>query len=625
MTGPVRRMTRPGRLTTRRGRRTTRRRLGRPGRRTPPSLRRTARLGSKMNWVERFPERFSFEVADFKRRGLAFDLNEQALREDRRVELQGSIEVEGEADLVELTVCYPDAFPLFRPEVFAPRLHLSRHQNPIDFNLCLLDRSTRAWNPSETAAHLISEQVPRLIHLVRAGGAALREGEVAQGEPKSYYFPGLAGTVVLIPQELLEMAQNLRSGTARLAFTQTEPGAIRIRGLLQSTSVRERRGRSRRVAEAKGQLVERFAEGRSIEVDWVRIDELPAERSEQALLEAAEAAVPGSTRPTWQQVGDGHVAVTGLVFREEVQQGVSGDMWLFVVRFKEGAGRATREGIYRIRGERLGIEDLQARVPQLSPLRARTVALVGLGALGAPLAMELVRTGVGELRILDGDLVEAGTTVRWPFGMSAINAPKAEFLAQVLPREYPFTRVISFTRQLGLIAVGPQETDHDLLTRMFEGADLVIDASAEIAVQQLVSGIADSMQIPQLYLWATEGARGGAVARSFPDETGCWYCLQLGFERGTIPLPPYEETGTVQPRGCASRTFTGASYDLAPIHAQAMRVAASLLALGRREGEEDVFTCSLDGSLSPSPPRWEANPLSREEGCPCCGVEQVAA
>ncbi|MEJ7569164.1 MAG: ThiF family adenylyltransferase [Gaiellaceae bacterium] len=578
-----------------------------------------------MNWVERFPERLSFEIADFDRRGLAFVLNERALREERRVELQGLIEVEGEAAPVELIVRYPSGFPLFRPEVYAPKLRLPRHQNPIDFNLCLLDRSTRAWSPSETAAHLISEQVPRLIQLVRVGGDALREGEVPQGEPRSYYFPGLAGTVVLIPEELLQISASFRSGTGRLAFSQVEPGAILIRGLLQSASVRERRGRSRRVAEVQGPLAERFSGGRSIEIDWVRIDELPDERSEQSLLKVAEETAPGSTRPVWQQVTGGQVAVTGLLFNEEVHQGVFGDMWLFVVRVREGVGRSVREGIYRMRGERHGIDDLQARIPQLAPLRQRTVALIGLGALGAPLALELARSGVGELRILDGDLVEAGTTVRWPFGISAINAPKSDFLAQVLPREYPFTRVIPFTRHLGLVALGPEETDHDLLTRMLEGADLVIDASAEIAVQQFVGGIADSMQIPQLYLWATEGARGGVVARSFPGETGCWFCLQLGFDRATIPLPPFEETGTVQPRGCASRTFTGASYDLTPIHAQGMRVAASLLGLGRREGEDDVFICSLEGGLSPGAPLWQARPLAREEGCPCCGAEQAAA
>jgi hypothetical protein len=160
---------------------------------------------------------------------------------------------------------------------------------------------------------------------------------------------------------------------------------------------------------------------------------------------------------------------------------------------------------------------------------------------------------------------------------------------------------------------------------MFQGVDLVIDASAEIGVQQLVGAVSDELGIPQIYLWATEGARGGVVARSFPKETGCWYCLQLAFERETVPLPPYDAAGTVQPRGCATRTFTGASFDLAPISIQAMRVAASALTHNRREGDADVFICALDRGVSASPPQWESAALERQEGCPCCGAQERAA
>lgn len=575
-----------------------------------------------MNWVDRFPERFAYELEDFARRGLAFVLDEATLGREGRVELSGALEIEGEP--VELVVRYPDSFPYFRPEVYAPNLGLPRHQNPIDRNLCLLDRSTRAWNASETAAHLVVTQVPQLLALLQAGGEALREGEVPQGEPISYYFPPLPGTFVLIPNELLELRPEARSGVGRIAFPPGEQALLRVRGLLLSVSVRERGGRSRRIAEAGPPLSDGYG-GESIELGWVRINELPGERDPQALLASAEAAVPASTRPRWQQVGDGEVAVTGLVFREEVEQGVFGDQWLFVVRTRQRRGRLLQEGIYTTRGERYSRGDLQARVPQLAALGDSCVALVGLGALGAPLALDLVRSGLGELRILDFDLVEAGTTVRWPFGITAVNAPKAEFLAQVLGRDYPLANVVPFQWMLGEVARGPRESDFDLLRRMFAGVDLVIDASAEVGVQQLISTTADELALPQLYLWATEGARGGVVARSFPGTTGCWFCLQLALDRQTLPLPPRDNAGTVQPRGCGSRTFTGAAFDLAPISVHAARVAASFLSSGRRAGDEDVFVCALEDGLSALPPQWQSAPLGRQEGCPCCGGAQAAA
>ena len=44
----------------------------------------------------------------------------------------------------------PEAFPLFRPEVFAEELSLPRHQNPLAKNLCLLPRPSQFWDVSKT-------------------------------------------------------------------------------------------------------------------------------------------------------------------------------------------------------------------------------------------------------------------------------------------------------------------------------------------------------------------------------------------------------------------------------------------------------------------------------------------
>src|SRR5688572_3161196 len=41
---------------------------------------------------------------------------------------------------LELSMEFPDSYPVFRPEVFASKLNLPRHQNPVVKNLCLLPR-----------------------------------------------------------------------------------------------------------------------------------------------------------------------------------------------------------------------------------------------------------------------------------------------------------------------------------------------------------------------------------------------------------------------------------------------------------------------------------------------------
>jgi molybdopterin/thiamine biosynthesis adenylyltransferase len=578
-----------------------------------------------MTWFERFPDRFEYELAGFERHGLAFDLDEELLQRERRVVLRGTLQVEGEPEPVPLVVVYPDGFPFFRPEVFAPGLALNRHQNPFERNLCLLDRSTRAWSPRETAAHLVATQVPHLLKLVRTGGEEMREGEVAQGEPVSYYFPPLAGTVVWIPDELLALPREHRAGLGRISFGHTEPPQLRLRGLLSSAAVREQRGRTRKLAAVEGALAHRFSAG-SIEMRWVRLGTPPRSRDPEDLLRQAAEAAPRVNGAPWQQVGGGHIAVTGLVFEEEIRQGEFADTWLFVVALRD---RPTPgmipSGWYLTRGERLSDADLLARIPKMAPLADKRVALIGLGALGAPIALELARAQIGELRILDFDYVETGTIVRWPFGLSAVAAPKVDFLTQVLPREYPFTTVAPFPLTIGSALqldghAGKRESDFQVIDRMFDGVDLVIDASAEIGIQQFIAHLADERGIPQLTVSATEGARGGIVARIIPNESGCWLCLQQALYEGEIEIPPHDEMGTVQPRGCGSSTFTGTAFDLLPIVAQAVRLAVTTLLDGRSGA--DIFVCSL---TNPSgAPQWAAHELERRSSCSGCGTAIAA-
>ena len=62
--------------------------------------------------------------------------------------------------------------------------------------------------------------------------------------------------------------------------------------------------------------------------------------------------------------------------------------------------------LFFVRAGRAGREDLTSRIPELSQLHKKTVTVIGLGCLGAPSVLELARCGVGEIRIIDFDIVE---------------------------------------------------------------------------------------------------------------------------------------------------------------------------------------------------------------------------
>ncbi|MGH2957080.1 MAG: ThiF family adenylyltransferase, partial [Solirubrobacterales bacterium] len=570
-------------------------------------------------WTERFPGRLERELEEFREAGLAFELDQERLDDLGQVALRGKIP-HGDGE-VELVVVYPDTFPYTRPEVFAPGLRLGRHQNPYLGNLCLLERSTREWDPTDSAAWLVSERVPYLLALLEGDDATMREAEAPQGEPASSYFEPYPGAAVFVPAEVLQIDKGESAGSGRLGFTLQEPASLVLRAAVVELAARGSKGRQRPIAKAGEPLSTRFG-ATVLPFRWVRLDELPTDNSPAAVFAAAEAAQSGFSSPPWRSVQGGEVAVCAIVFSEEVAQGVWEDAWIFAVRTRQ-AGAAVRS--YLIRGERLTPDDLWARIPALRPLGDKTVALAGLGALGAPLARQLAAGGLGELRALDGDRVELGSTVRWAAGISAASHFKTEYLRRWLEYDHPFTRFVPFRHHLGVSALmdtGREETELDLLDRFVSGADLLIDATAEIGIQQLLADAADVRRMNQIYVSATEGAQGGIVARVVPGSGGCWLCLQHALQDGSIPPPPADPSATTQPRGCAARTFTGAAFDLLPIIAEAARVSAATLSMAASQSE--VWVCELAGDPD-EPPSWDRHALPVHSDCPRCRGEVVEA
>jgi molybdopterin/thiamine biosynthesis adenylyltransferase len=314
----------------------------------------------------------------------------------------------------------------------------------------------------------------------------------------------------------------------------------------------------------------------------------------------------------------------GVVCKEEVRQGEYEDSWLFAVEASVSHPQPDKQMIV-VTGERLSPTDLGERIPTLAGLAEKTVALVGLGGFGAPIAFELARAQLGELRVLDDDYVEAGTIVRWPLGVRAVGHAKVDLIDAWLTQEYPFTKVVPFRHRVGHVPA-PDEPEGrfetEVLTEFFGSTSLVVDATAETGVQQLAAALADEARIPQVYAWGTEGGFGGMVARVVPGQTGCWRCLMLRIEDESIPAPPFAAGGTVQPRGCSAPTWTGSSFDALPTVAQAVRTICFTLLHGRVAGTrapKDVFRLSqpLEVPGEVLAPQWDAYTLEPHPECGC--------
>ncbi len=155
-------------------------------------------------------------------------------------------------------------------------------------------------------------------------------------------------------------------------------------------------------------------------------------------------------------------------------------------------------------------EDGQRRLCESSAL------LCGCGALGSTIANLLVRAGVGNLRIVDRDVVEIGNLHRQSLfdeADAAAKTPKAVAAAEKL-------RTVNSTVAVEPIVadIGPTN-----IARFCDGVDLVLDGTDNFETRMLINDAAVKLQLPWVY-----GGCVGAEGRSMtilPGETACLRCL----------------------------------------------------------------------------------------------------
>lgn len=144
------------------------------------------------------------------------------------------------------------------------------------------------------------------------------------------------------------------------------------------------------------------------------------------------------------------------------------------------------------------------------------VAIVGLGALGTVLANHMARAGVGFIRLIDRDFVEASNLQRQMLydEQDATNSTaKAEAAASKL-------RAINSTVSLEAHVADLNPFNAE---QLLADVDLILDGSDNFSVRFLINDVAVQQDIPWIYGGAVSSR--GTVAVIRPGKTPCLRCL----------------------------------------------------------------------------------------------------
>jgi adenylyltransferase/sulfurtransferase len=220
-------------------------------------------------------------------------------------------------------------------------------------------------------------------------------------------------------------------------------------------------------------------------------------------------------------------------------------------------------------------------------LAARTVVVVGLGALGTVAASLLARAGVGRMRLVDRDVVETTNLQRQLlFTEADVDRPKATAAAERL-------RAIN-----SAIAVDARPKDLHFATAesLLGDADLVVDGLDNMETRFLVNDFCVREGMAWVYAGAV--ATQGMVMPVLPGTTACLRCL--------LRHPP--------PPGTLATCDTAGILNAASTMTAALAVAEALKLLLGREPSKVLHV------LDPWLGEWTRLGVARRPDCPACGL-----
>jgi molybdopterin-synthase adenylyltransferase len=222
------------------------------------------------------------------------------------------------------------------------------------------------------------------------------------------------------------------------------------------------------------------------------------------------------------------------------------------------------------------------------------VLLVGCGALGSVLAEQLVRAGVGDLRIVDRDVVELTNLQRqvlFDEEDARDASPKAVAAAQRL------RNVNSLVRVEPVVADFSPNNAEELCEMPGGAPRLLLDGTDNVQTRYLINDLAVQRGLPWVY-GACVGTEG-RVATILPGRTACLRCL--------FPHPP---PGSDLPTCDTAGVLAPAAAVVASMQATAAIQLLTGAAVTQRLVAFDLWAGEF---------RSISTAGARLEDCPCCG------
>lgn len=218
----------------------------------------------------------------------------------------------------------------------------------------------------------------------------------------------------------------------------------------------------------------------------------------------------------------------------------------------------------------------------------KKACLIGCGAIGGVVALELAKAGISDLLLIDPDRFSEDNLYRHVLGMNdGIGRSKVDCLKKVIESKLPYSTITAISKRFDEV-IDDGKVD-------FNEYDVVIDATGKPNVGFQIAHyfvLQHSKRLPVIHGWLEPLGIGGHVVVSNQKDGGCYKCLFRRTEEGNM----YNGASFAAPGQSFSKSMFGCVGMFTPFSSlDAMKTAvmiveASIKVLLGRENKSQLLS-----------------------------------
>ena len=259
---------------------------------------------------------------------------------------------------------------------------------------------------------------------------------------------------------------------------------------------------------------------------------------------------------------------------------------------------------------------------------SKTVALIGLGALGSKVAEMLAQAGVGHFRLCDSDVLATGNVARHIGGVCDYGARKTRVAIGRLLEINPYLDCAEDD-----LWDQSAVSDRGRLADFIRPADLVVSTMADESAESVLNEVAILEGKPVLYGRSLREASIGRVFLVRPGRDACKHCLAhyavIAQEGGATPadwVAVSEDATAPLLHECGRPVIAGSAVDLSFTATLTARLALDFLEGNSSDSNHWLWTRRPAAEIDPrlaSPMSTFIGRVERRKGCPACQEPDV--